>query len=578
MKKLILILLLALAALAVILFILLGRYTDRVIDPYVRSLLEQTKPMNHRIDYKRIRVNLFERNIILKEVRLFPDSSLTDQDLRLEIRVQKIQLTGFGLKSMLFGKRLNIHELVIQGPEVVLYLPPVHEEVMEDLAEKDTANLKKDPLLTHITLDKIILSGGSFQMIRNQVILASSPDISFLAEGIELEKNSHNEPIGFKYNDYTITLSDIDLHSESSLYDFSLERFEASRKNLSITLEGLRFRPLFDKKEFSAKLDYQNDRLDVSLGRMKLIHTGLARLLEGKPLHIVTLQIDSLKADIYRDKNVPFNYQKFPKFYNESFLKIDIPLTIDTLDIVNSQIHYQELAEGRQAAGSIQLEEFTARAYNLTNQVEADTAENNMHFYIEAKVMGEGKLRAELILPLEGNLRDFRCHGSVGAMQLKPLNDMLEPAINIRIEGGLLDRMTFDFSATDNQSSGWMEFLYHDLDVVLLKKEGDEKKSKDKKGKEEKERGFISFVANQVAHSNNPPPGKPARIVEIGYERDKNKGIINYIWKTIQSGLVRTIVPSGKYLIKSKKANTEKADTGKGKSGKEKKDRKKSKK
>jgi hypothetical protein len=159
--------------------------------------------------------------------------------------------------------------------------------------------------------------------------------------------------------------------------------------------------------------------------------------------------------------------------------------------------------------------------------------------------MGEGPLNAEVALPLEGSLRDFTCKGSVGAMELSPLNGMLEPAINMTIKGGRLDRLTFDFSANDNVSSGWMEFLYNNLDVILLGKESG------------KEKGFVSFLANTMALSNNPAPGKDLKIVQIGFERDKNKGIVGYIWRTIQSGMVRTIVPTSKYQIKDTPAQKE---------------------
>lgn len=84
-----------------------------------------------------------------------------------------------------------------------------------------------------------------------------------------------------------------------------------------------------------------------------------------------------------------------------------------------------------------------------------------------------------------------------------------------------------------------MEFLYNDIDVVIQKKD------------EGKEWGFVSFLANKVTNSNNPPPGKTDfKSVKIGFERDKNKGMINYIWKTIQSGMVRTILPTNKFTIK----------------------------
>ena len=161
-----------------------------------------------------------------------------------------------------------------------------------------------------------------------------------------------------------------------------------------------------------------------------------------------------------------------------------------------------------------------------------------MHVFAQARIMGEGPMNLELILPLEGNLRTLECRGSVGAMKLSPLNAMLEPSINIKFNEGKVNRMTFYFTGNDNISSGWMEFLYSDLDVVLLKKEP------------EKEWGFVSMLANTMALSNNPAPGKALKSVSIGCERDKNKGLINYVWRTIQSGMVHTILPLKKYEIR----------------------------
>ena len=276
-------------------------------------------------------------------------------------------------------------------------------------------------------------------------------------------------------------------------------------------------------------------------------------------MKITSISIDSLNADIYRDKNVAFNSNRFPPFYNESFLKIPIPVVIDTLLISNSKILYGELAEGRPVAGTIKLENLNIQSYDLTNQVAEDTIDHVMTLNVQALVMGEGNLNVQLELPLEGNLHDFNCSGSVGAMQLSPLNDMLEPSINMKFNGGKVNRMTFSFAATDHSSTGWMEFLYSDLDVALLKKG------------EEKEKGFISSVANTMTLSNNPAPGKNLKIVEIGYERDKNKGIINYVWKTIQSGMIHTILPIKKYQINRKKDIKELE----GRKGKEKKNHKK---
>jgi hypothetical protein len=519
----------------------LGRYTDRVIDPYVRSLLNETKPMGHVIEYKKIRVNLFRHFIIIKDVRMYPDTSQTRKGLRLELNVKEIRLTGFSIWQVLRHKNLRIKDLVVENPEVKLTLPDQAEQVVQAVRKGKPAR-QGAPLLTRISLEKIVFSGGSFQLIRDSLILATSHNINLLAESIALARNTMEEPIGYTYGEIRLSLSDISLYSKTGLYDMDLDGVSFRKSDSTIMLTGFSMIPKYDKKEFSKKLKFQNDRFDVKIGEVKIRGIGIQRFLAGKPLEIAAVEIDSIDADIYRDKNVQFNFSKFPPFYNESFLKIPVPLQIDTVEVTNSKLLYGELTAGHPKAGTILLEKFSAQSYNLGNQPVKGTEKPVMKFNVQALVMGEGPMKAELILPLEGNLRDIQCSGSVGAMQLKPLNDMLEPAIGIRFQGGSVTRMTFAFTGNDNLSKGWMEFLYKDIDVSLVKKKPD------------KEWGFVSALANWVAVSNNPSaPGKDPKIVEIGFERDKNKGLINYVWKTIQSGMVRTIIPTGKHTIKAKK-------------------------
>jgi len=544
-KKLFLYAGLGLLAIIIAVFIFLGRYTDRVIDPYVRAMLEETKPMGHKIEYEKIRINLFQGSIILKEVRMFPDTLLTKNGLRIELTIKKIRLTGVSIWQILVNKSLRIKDFIIENPEVKLTLPDKTDQVVEEI-RKEKPPVKGSPLLTKISLGKIIFSGGSFQLIRDSLILATSHDINLVVDSIALARNSKEEPIGYTYGEIRVNLSDISLYSETGLYDMALDGFSFRKSDSTIVLRGFSMIPKYDKKEFSKKLEFQGDRFDVKIGQISLGGIGIQRFLAGGRLEISSINIDSLDADIYRDKNVRFNFNRFPKFYNESFLSIPIAVYIDTVAITRSKLLYGELTAGHPVAGTILLDNFSVQSNDLTNQVDKDSIANVMHFYVQAKVMGEGAMTTELILPLEGKLHDFQCSGTVGAMPLKPLNDMLEPAIGIKFHGGKVTRMTFFFKANDNFSKGWMEFLYKDIDVSLVKK------------KPEKEWGFVSALANWVAVSNNPSaPEKDPKVVEIGFERDKNKGLINYVWKTIQSGMVRTILPTGKYTIKQKQVQKE---------------------
>jgi hypothetical protein len=436
-------------------------------------------------------------------------------------------------------KKLLIGDLDIIQPDVTVHLPLDPPQAIIDSTLANRAEKARKQRIKGISLERALISEGSFKLMRNNTILLSSPDINLLTDNIHIISNEQDEPLGYTYGKMKFSLANIAVHSESGLYNMSVDHFSACKEDSTITIKGFKMIPKYDKKIFSEKLEFQDDRFDISIRELKIEQIGIEQYMEGLPLHINAIRLDGVEADIYRDKNVVFNFNKFPLFHNEMFLKITLPVYIDTLAVSNSRIQYAELAEEREKPGDIILEDFNLQSYNLTNQAEEDSIINVMHLNIQARVMGEGNLQAELILPLEGDSRQISCSGSVGAMDLVPLNDMLEPSINMKIANGKLDRITFAFTGNDNKSQGWMEFLYHDLNVELLRKNP------------EKQWGFASLLANSMALSNNPAPGKGLKTVEIAYERDKNKGLINYIWKTIQSGMVRTIVPSNKHVIKN---------------------------
>ena len=521
---------------------LTARYAGRVIEPFVRSFLEENKPLNHQVKFGQLNVNLIKSIINIRDLRVYPDSSLVkSENVWWEFTVSTVQLTDFSLWDFLFNKKLSIGDFLFLNPNVEIHFPILKPDKVREVTAVLSPKKIKPAAFKSFSLKKILISAGTLKIFRDTVLLANSPDISFIAQQLSLEKNAGDKQFILKYGDVRLNISDINLNPESSLYEVKLGKFTLSRSDSTIVLERLKVTPLYDKVEFSKKLSHQDDRIDLNINRITITHLGFERWLNGQPLEISKALIDSLEADIYRDRNVAMDPNRFPLYYNELFLKMNFPMLLDTLSVVNSTILYGELAEGDPKAGEITLNDFNLSTYGLSDQVPDIPPPDEMRIFLNAKVMGEGTLKVELALPLKGNLHDFKCTGSVGAMKLSPLNEMMGPSMNMNFKDGKVTRMTFDFTANDNNSKGWMEFLYKGLDVSLLSKDQTRKK------------GFLSKLFNSMMLTDNPAPGKDLITVEIGYERDKNKGIINYIWKTLQSGMTRTIMQQKKYEINRKK-------------------------
>jgi hypothetical protein len=79
-----------------------------------------------------------------------------------------------------------------------------------------------------------------------------------------------------------------------------------------------------------------------------------------------------------------------------------------------------------------------------------------------------------------------------------------------------------------------MEFVYQDLEAEVFKHKNTEKS------------GFLSWSVNNLIHKSNPRNNGELKEAVMNFERVEYKGFGNFLWKTIQSGIVNSIAPFGK--------------------------------
>lgn len=164
-----------------------------------------------------------------------------------------------------------------------------------------------------------------------------------------------------------------------------------------------------------------------------------------------------------------------------------------------------------------------------------------MAINLSAMLMGAAQMDASIIMPLNTHTDEFSFSGSLGQAKLSSFNSALEPAMGMRIDSGYLEKMTFKAKANNISSTGEMTFIYNNLTANVLKKNEEDK---DK---------FLSFLANTTLYTSNPGKKGKLRVVQIGFERVEYKGLGNYLWKTLQTGIINTLLPTGKNIKKENK-------------------------
>ena len=85
--------------------------------------------------------------------------------------------------------------------------------------------------------------------------------------------------------------------------------------------------------------------------------------------------------------------------------------------------------------------------------------------------------------------------------------------------------------ADDDISRGMLIFVYDDLEIRFFDAETQRERRRDR---------FRSFIANRfMVRSDNPAEDPRNALIE--YERDKQRSMFNYWWRSISDGLMDTI-------------------------------------
>ena len=115
---------------------------------------------------------------------------------------------------------------------------------------------------------------------------------------------------------------------------------------------------------------------------------------------------------------------------------------------------------------------------------------------------------------------------------------MLYPVLGLKILSGELNRIDFKAVSNDIESKGEMTMLYKSLHASVLKSHTSN------------ENHFLTSIANGLIHKSNPNKRGKIKSVRMYYERDQHKGLGNYMWKTLQNGIINTITPMRKRVRK----------------------------
>jgi len=331
--------------------------------------------------------------------------------------------------------------------------------------------------------------------------------------------------------------------SSNNMYSFKASGINYSATSNTLLLNSLSIHPNYSDYDFTSRYKFQTVRIDAGFSNIHIHDFDAAGYLLSKSLISSYIEIGKMDMKVFRDKRKEFRHENMPTF-QDMIYNYPGTIQIDSTGIVNGNVTYTVHDEKANEPGSISFNEINAKIYKISNNIIYKTDNAFLELKGNALLMGKSKMTILLKGRIFDSQNTFSFDGTLSGMDANELNPMLEKNAFIYATSGKIDAMNFSFTANNAEATGKMTMLYHGLDIAVKNKRTDDTTAFGER--------FISMIVNRKVLDSNPMPGEEVREGIIYYERDPERFLLSYCFKSILSGIKSSLVKSPK---KNKNSN-----------------------
>jgi hypothetical protein len=537
-------------------------YYGKILRKYLTETVSQESQGLYRVEIGDIFLNAALGDVTIDRFSLLPDTAFyrahsntdTLSPLLIRLNIKQFRIRGLHLMEMVMKRKVDVTRIRFIRPEVVVFrmkIPPMTNE------GKDKEKMMSIPLpkgLVSIEVGEFLVENAKLDFVdcsRDSITSNSFPVCNIVIKHILVDSAHQGKRRLFNADDIRITLGAYSLPLKNGMNKLSFGEIGLSTASGEVYIRDFHLEPLYNKHDYTRKLGYQTDWMDIQISNLRFQRMNLRSLLfEGK-MHAGLLEIDTLALEDYRDKRIAPRPGFKPPMPQDGIRKLKTYLRIDTVLLKNGTARYAEQTGA--VPGTIFFDKMNAIFTGLTNDSLLLNAGLVSELNGTAYMMGKGKLDATVRFNFGDKRNSFTFSARMGPIDLVAINPMLSNLLPARVVSGQLKRLEVPMVFANNDvAKGKLLFYYNDLSVEVL----DKKQTTWTKIKT----GVINFAANDlIVNNDNPTKTGKMKTGTIFFERAKDKGIINFVWKSALSGLKSTMgfnSKAQKEMIRDEKQQT----------------------
>lgn len=524
----------------IVLLLIIGGFIlqSRLPETLKKRISTETKGV-YELKFDRMNVSLLSGSVGLRNVKLLPDTTAyfkldsTQRASKLfKINAQSLDISGLGFLRLIFKKDLDVSSITLNRPDLIVMkmtdTAKVDSNANESLYEQ-MPSLLKDAKIKVLRVNEL----SYVQQEKGDTTKQEGKwsNLSFALESIFIDSLSQKDSTTFWFcKNIQVNSRKVQFSASDGMYKYTIGEVKASMKNRTIDILDFKIIPQYPELEFSQKMGKEGDRYQMVIQNLNARDVNFKHLEAEGRLHVSALNLEDAELRVFHNKMLPpARGVKVGNFPNIAIKRLAVPLIVDTMHVKNFDVYYKELSDQSKKAGTAYFTNIYGTLHNITNDSLQWKKDPWCRTTFQTNFLGKVKLVVDINLNMEDKDGEFNYKGSLGQSDGPFYNQLLEPLAMAKIEGGTIQKVTFDVHANSYGSTAHVQMLYSDLKVSLLGKDG----------KVLKKKGLLSFLANTfiVKNSNPRKKGETPLSADVSYTHDRERSFFNLMWKSIFTGL-----------------------------------------
>lgn len=496
----------------------------------------------YAVQYDDMQIRPLKQSIRFRNFQLTFDSSRVKQEAPLRqkkwvaLALDEFELSLDNFWTMIPDRYLKVNSLSIDRPRLSIY-DFGEQQAPQSLNLEKLSRFDAHALISEyfdsLDVESLNISRAQLSWINRQqpepLVLGG---IGARVGKLRIDSNTVNQNYGYPHAEqFEIQVRDVAFFTPDSLYAFQLGEVSADPVNRQMKVKGFSMSPQKPVYQFARSVGHQLERIQLSVEELSLNNIDLHYLLTEQAFLVGNIRINKPVLEVFKDKRLAATAVSVKPLLQEALLQVPVAFRLDTLQLREGSIQYREHVDQALASGGIYFDKLFVSGYNITNLDSLRKDELLMEVDVETYFMGESLLKISLDVPLDDKRGLHRITGEMYDLPLPSLNNMLENTAFASVKSGFAYTLKFDMQLDEQQAEGDLHFAYRDLKISLLNKEDP--------GQSGLKESIKSLMANWVIVKTNNPDNnrKPLRIGEISFQREADKSIFNYWWKSLLTGI-----------------------------------------